>query len=276
MLLDTLAILLSSLFYLLSNPIIAMVLVIGIITVIQKHKEDKKRKRYQPKKMPSQPPEMLFQPLNRRTLKKKFYENLKNARTSGSSLQSMYLKDFETNGTRFIFDYLVIRDVVTKNGKKHQVKYEVDVIDLLMISPKGIFVFESKDYINRNNGRIFGNETQKNWYQILPMGWRLRQYKPFYNPIIQPFYNPIIQNRLHIQDLKTTLGEQVPMWSIIVFPERCQLKNIQFYSNDIHVINRDSIVSVVSGIYNQIQNDLLTQNDITEICRKLWQIKDER
>ncbi len=41
-------------------------------------------------------------------------------------------------------------------------------IDLLLIHPKGLFVFESKNY----SGWIFGNEVYQNWTQTLPKGRR--------------------------------------------------------------------------------------------------------
>lgn len=127
-----------------------------------------------------------------------------------------------------------------------------------MISFRGIFVFESKNY----SGWIFGRETQKNWCQTLPKG-RDGCHKEY-------FYNPIMQNRLHIKHLKAFLGEQILMRSIIVFSDRCTLKNIQLNSNDISVINRYRVASVVSDIYNEIQNDLLTEKDIEEIYCKLY------
>ena len=42
------------------------------------------------------------------------------------------------------------------------------------------------------------------------------------------FYNPIKQNRTHIKWLQKYVGEDVPLFSIIVFSERCELKNLNF------------------------------------------------
>ena len=88
------------------------------------------------------------------------------------------------------------------------IKEETTEIDVLMISPKGLFVFESKNY----SGWIFGSENQKNWYQTLPAG-RGRSHK-------ENFYNPIMQNRSHIKHLKAFLGTDIPVRSIIVFSDR--------------------------------------------------------
>lgn len=165
----------------------------------------------------------------------------------GEYLTYMKLKSFEDNGAKFLFNIYIPKE----NG-------ETTEIDVLMISSKGLFVFESKNY----SGWIFGSETQKNWCQTLPAG-RGRSHK-------EHFYNPIMQNRLHIKHLKAFLGEQIPMRSIIVFSERCTLKNIKISSNDINVINRYNVASVVSDIYKQIENDLLTKSDIIEIYNKLY------
>lgn len=165
----------------------------------------------------------------------------------GEYLTYKYLKQFETSGARFLFNIYMPKE-----------NDETTEIDVLMICKKGLFVFESKNY----SGWIFGSENQNKWYQTLPTG-RGSSHK-------EHFYNPIMQNRSHIKHLKAFLGKQVPMRSIIVFSDRCTLKGIQIRSNDISVINRYSVAPVVSGICNQIPNDLLTDNDITEIYNKLY------
>lgn len=166
----------------------------------------------------------------------------------GEYLTYKCLKKFEANGAKFLFNVYVPKE----NG-------ETSEIDVLMICKKGIFVFESKNY----SGWIFGSENQKNWYQTLPSG-RGRSRK-------EHFYNPIMQNRSHIKHLKSFLNEDVPMRSIIVFSNRCTLKSVQISANDISVINRCDVESVISDIlYNKIPNDLLTDSDVTDIYNKLY------
>lgn len=166
----------------------------------------------------------------------------------GEYLTYKCLKKFEANGAKFLFNIYVPKE----NGENSE-------IDVLMICKKGIFVFESKNY----SGWIFGSENQKNWYQTLPNG-KGRSRK-------EQFYNPIMQNRSHIKHLKAFLGEQVPVRSIIVFSDRCTLQSVQIFSNDISVINRRNTESVISDILNnEIPNDLLTDNDITDIYNKLY------
>ena len=73
----------------------------------------------------------------------------------GEYLTYKYLKKFENDGAKFLFNVYIPKE----NG-------ETTEIDVLMISKKGIFVFESKNY----SGWIFGSEKQKSWYQTLPVG----------------------------------------------------------------------------------------------------------
>jgi len=158
------------------------------------------------------------------------------------------LRHFENDGGgRFLFNILIPKG----NG-------ETTEIDVLLISSKGLFVFECKNY----SGWIFGNEAQKNWTQTLPKG-RGRCHK-------EHFYNPIMQNASHIKHLKNLVGKNVPMRSVIIFSDRCTLKNITIKSNDISVINHYSIAPVVTQICNQIQTTIFTETEINDIYNKLY------
>ena len=172
----------------------------------------------------------------------------------GEYLTYKYLKKFELEGAKFLFNVYIPKE-----------KEETTEIDVLMISPKGIFVFESKNY----SGWIFGSEGQKKWCQTLPVG-RGRSHKEY-------FYNPIMQNRSHIKYLKALVGEQFLTHSIIVFSERCTLKNVEVKSNNIKVINRDEVLLVVSDTYKETE-DILTEEDIMSIYDRLYpftQISDD-
>lgn len=214
--------------FMLLNPVVLIPAIIITVVLVKKNKEYKNGAYYQITKLP--------------------YSSVKhNTGRYGEYLTYEYLKSFETNGAKFLFNIYIPKE----NG-------ETTEIDVLMICSKGIFVFESKNY----SGWIFGSETQKNWCQTLSTG-RGQSHK-------EHFYNPIMQNRSHIKYLKAFLGEQVPMRSIIVFSDRCTLKSVQIKSNDISVINRYSVAPVVSGICDQIPTDLLSKSDISDIYNKLY------
>ena len=165
----------------------------------------------------------------------------------GEYLTYEQLKRFEKDGAKFLFNVYIPKE----NG-------ETTEIDVLMIHKKGLFVFESKNY----SGWIFGSESQKNWYQTLPSG-RGRSHK-------EHFYNPVMQNRSHIKHLSVFLAEPFPMRSIIVFSERCTLKNGPIYGEDISVINRDNVEPLVSAICERNPEDLLTTAEIDKIYQKLY------
>lgn len=165
----------------------------------------------------------------------------------GEYLTYRHLKKFENDGAKFLFNVYIPKE----NG-------ETTEIDVLMISKKGIFVFESKNY----SGWIFGSEKQKNWYQTLPEG-RGKSHK-------EHFYNPIMQNRSHIKHLKAFIGEEITMYSIIVFSERCTLKNSEVKSADISVIKRNEVLSVVSRVYSKTSEELLAEVDVMNIYNKLY------
>ena len=154
----------------------------------------------------------------------------------GEYMTYKYLSQYENYGCKFLFNLYI--------PKENNQTTEIDVI---MISPKGIFVFESKNY----SGWIFGDEHRRQWCQTLPKG-RRRSQKSY-------FYNPIIQNQTHIKYLSRIINANIPLHSIIVFSDRCVLKNINIENHLIHVINRYMVSATVSAIYNSIPDLILSR-----------------
>ena len=77
----------------------------------------------------------------------------------------------------------------------------------------------------------------KNWTAMLPN--KQKNY----------FYNPIKQNKTHLKWMRKYVGEDVPLFSIIVFSERCELKKITVESEDVKVIKRDRVYATVRDIW---------------------------
>ena len=101
--------------------------------------------------------------------------------------------------------YVLLNDlyIPRKNGTTTQ-------IDHILISDKGLFVIETKNF----NGWIFGSQNSKYWTQVI--------YKRK-----EKFYNPSWQNSGHIKELRHFLGDSfsdIPMYSIIVFGRQATLK----------------------------------------------------
>lgn len=112
---------------------------------------------------------------------------------------------------------------------------ETSEVDVIYITQKGIFVFESKNY----SGWIFGDEKEQYWTAMLP------------NKEKNKFYNPIKQNRTHLKWMKEYVGDNIPLFSIIVFSERCELKKIAIQNKDIRVIKRDRTYATVRDIWDK-------------------------
>ena len=126
----------------------------------------------------------------------------------------------ERMGERFLFNVYLPKE----NG-------ETTELDMLLLTKKGIFVFESKNY----SGWIFGNASDRYWTQTLRTSNGVQKNQ---------FYNPILQNKNHALRLAELLGVDIPVYSIIVFSDRCNLANVQVGDEAVCVANR-SVVSRV-------------------------------
>ena len=165
----------------------------------------------------------------------------------GEYMTYKHLRNAEKIGAKFLFNLYIPKG-----------EFGTTEIDVLMIHPQGMFVFESKNY----SGWIFGSEHQRNWYQTLPQG-KGKSHK-------EAFYNPIMQNRTHIKHLKALYGEEIPMHSIITFSERCTLKKVDVQSRDIQVINRQYVQDAVAAICAGAQGSLISESQIQELFDKLY------
>ena len=152
-------------------------------------------------------------------------------------------------------EYTIFHDlyVPTKKGTSQ--------IDHVVISHKGIFVLETKNY----TGWIFGNENSQNWTQVI--------YKRK-----EKFYNPIWQNFGHLQALKEYLGEatphNLPFSSIIVFSNEATFKFKEPFKKS-SVIQRSQLVQTIK---NNSEHPVLTATQLHSIVKKLslLQAKDRK
>ena len=112
-------------------------------------------------------------------------------------------------------------------------------------------MLESKNY----SGWIFGNEDDRYWTAMMPNKQKNR------------FYNPILQNKTHMKWLAAYVGEDIPLFSIVVFSERCELKKVTVHS-DVRVIKRDDLYSIIRDIWDK-SPDLLSKERVEELYDKL-------
>lgn len=129
-------------------------------------------------------------------------------------------------------------------------------IDLLLLTKRGIFVIESKNY----NGYIFGSENNQNWTVTLCAGKRgVEKFQ---------FFNPVKQNRSHINNLKKYLDQDVQCYSIICFSDNGELKDVTVNSSDIFVCNTRNLKAYIRDIFSKTA-DLFTAQQVDEIYNKL-------
>ena len=119
-------------------------------------------------------------------------------------------------------------------------------IDILLIARSGIYVIESKNY----SGWIFGDEKSKNWTAVL--------YKTK-----NRFLNPIWQNKKHIKYLSKLLVD-VQLRSLIVFSERCELKEVNASEN--LVLKRNKLKRL---ILTESKSEVFTHQEINDFYYKL-------
>lgn len=124
-------------------------------------------------------------------------------------------------------------------------------IDVLMIHETGIYVFESKNF----SGRIYGGYKQKELTQKL-------------GHTQNHFYNPIWQNEGHISALKNVLSKELPYISLIVFSERCELKNVPNETANLIIIQRNRLERKLVNEINRREKSI-TIEQIDEMYEKL-------
>lgn len=175
-----------------------------------------------------------------------YFQMRNDAGKVGEYLIYKTLKSYENEKGKFLFNLYLPKE-----------EDETTEIDVVFISSKGIFVFESKNY----SGWIFGDEKQAFWMQTLPKG-RNRSQK-------EKFYNPILQNKKHIQYLEKRIGEGIPLFSVVVFSDKCTFKNMNVQNTDTKVIHNIELYSLMSEFFNN-KPDVLTASQVDEIYNVLY------
>lgn len=132
----------------------------------------------------------------------------------------------------------ILRNVYipTQGGKTSE-------IDLIVVSKKGLIVFECKNYA----GNIYGDGNRKKWIQYLG------KKKSF-------FYNPFLQNRTHVKNLKEYLGPagEVPIVPVVTTISRGNWK-----------VNNLGPEDYLLG-YNSHLKDILAQMEPSEQIAKYY------
>ena len=156
----------------------------------------------------------------------------------------------------FGYEGMILRNVYLPKGNGESTE-----VDLLYITKKGIFVLESKNY----SGYIFGNEKSRNWTATLYAG------KNAFGSNVKKmhFYNPVWQNKGHVESLKKILNRpDITYYSMIVFSDRCELKDITISTVNTYAMHRYELGGYIKALWDR-DPDYLTDAEIKDIYTKL-------
>ena len=127
-------------------------------------------------------------------------------------------------------------------------------IDLLALSCRGVFVFESKNY----NGWIYADVKKPYWYQMV----RTNLKRP---PKKYSFFNPVMQNAMHLHCLQSLLlPYSDKIFPLTVFGNRCRIKKLDLADKN--------VICKIGQFKNRLRKykkGTLTSEDIQEMCRVL-------
>lgn len=152
-------------------------------------------------------------------------------------------------------NYILLNDlyIPKENGQTTQ-------IDHILISHKGLFVIETKNY----KGWIMGSENNQYWTQVI--------YKRK-----EKLYNPIWQNSGHIKALKDYLGDvlnDVPVYSVIVFGKQADLK-FEHPFTKAKVIKSEQLLSVIERETGENVLNHFMRQKIKHLLSSLY-VKDKK
>ena len=196
-----------------------------------------------------------------------WYENTQYKKSSyGKQSKKSFLQIINNQGARGEYRTSQILETATFENKLLFNCYipnrsgDKTELDIIMISTKGIYVVENKNY----SGWIFGDEQSKNWCETL-------KGKKFF------FYNPVKQNKSHIKNLEKILniGEDKYI-SLITFNKNAILKKVKTESPKLYVKKYEELKKFIKE--QEKYSDILQHEEIEEIYKSLLlgtQLNDE-
>lgn len=164
-------------------------------------------------------------------------------------------KSLEMKISRYC-DHAAAPSYTIANPYIETIKQETTEIDVLLLTQKGIFVFEAKNY----TGWIFGDDTSRNWTQTLPQGKGKKAQK-------FKFFNPILQNEHHIKVLKETLLDKDVYHSILVFSNHCELKKVSYSKERCTILYLSQLKRYLKKITSM--PDVLSSDEMMRLYQQL-------
>ena len=131
--------------------------------------------------------------------------------------------------------------------------------DLILIYRSGIYVIESKNF---NDCWIFGSEDDEQWTRT----WLK---KKDYEKQSRKFYNPVEQNRVHTECVSDLVADiDVPIYSIVAFSDRCELKKVPPKTAYRAVINYRDLRNTIAGFLKS-QPKRISDDEVNTIYNRL-------
>ena len=153
----------------------------------------------------------------------------------------------EARAKRFLASLIDKKDIFITNLLIPKENGRTTEIDCVLISKKGIFCFEIKNWL----GRITGFESDEFWYQKYMN--RHRQAKQI--------INPVMQNEVHIREVNRILGYKYIVQNIVLMSQDISLEHI--FSK--HVYTR----STFQKYYNSLNKNVFSRRKTYELISKL-------
>lgn len=116
-------------------------------------------------------------------------------------------------------------------------KNSTSEVDGIILCPQGIFVVETKNY----SGIIYGNDTDEKWIQVRTYGANKGEKK-----LVS---NSVHQNKIHKLSLTDLIGKGYPIYSLIIFDDKCDISKLDVQSEDVYLINSSGIRTQMRLIY---------------------------
>lgn len=137
-------------------------------------------------------------------------------------------------------EYHIVNDILIEYGKKSS------QIDHVIVSPYGIFVIETKNFV----GVIYGNDIDREWTQ------RIGNHET-------SFYNPFMQNKNHCYAILQCISNYYmnKLLPIVVFTSKSEL-NI---STKQRIVHEDNLIELI----RVFKEKKLTDNEIHDVLFKL-------
>lgn len=133
--------------------------------------------------------------------------------------------------------------------RKVTTKADLVQIDCMVIDRSGVYVFESKDYV----GWIYAHGNRVHWTQVSAYGKNKHQ-----------FYSPVKQNESHIAAVRTIVGDDVPIYSVVVFGREAELKVLVDLPENCVVCTQAAVRRVMTQMS---QKQCLEEGRVEQLCR---------